>query len=446
MSDDRTLLERLRLEATALAEWERLGLVERQADGSFSPHQLERIRVLRAATERGISPQRIAASLQDDDDVLGRYLLLTGSEHDLGASLDEAAQRAGLDRELVRRLWVASGNREDAELFPEDIQSLRGIAVALEAGLPEEALVQVARVFGDALGRVADAEVRLFHFYVHEAMRREGMTGEDLSEATTASATTLARLLEPTVLYYHQQALERAMQEDILLHLAEEVEPDAGATGQMSVAVLFVDLAGFTSLTDVMGDAAAATVLDRFSDLVRETVSRSNGRVIKQIGDEFMLVFPQAAEAVSVGLELCRRVAGEHEFPGVRMGAHGGPALYREADYLGSTVNVAARVTAAADRGQFLATEALRDLAGGDADQPWRRLGPVELKGVAQPVMLYEVTGPLPDRGRDPVCGMELVPGAAAVRLRRAGRDIEFCSENCKQRFVADPDRYSATQ
>ena len=236
------------------------------------------------------------------------------------------------------------------------------------------------------------------------------------------------------------------MQEDILLHLAEEVEPESDATGQMSVAVLFVDLAGFTSLTDVMGDAAAAAVLDRFSDLVRETISRTNGRVIKQIGDEFMLVFPHAAEAVSVGLNLCRRVAGEHEFPGVRLGAHAGPALYREADYLGSTINVAARVTAAAGRGQFLATEALRDLAGGDADQPWRRLGRVELKGVAQPVTLYEVTEALPDRGRDPVCGMELVPGAATVRVQKAGQDIEFCSENCKERFVAAPDRYSAPQ
>ena len=437
-------LERLGVSAEDLAQWEGLGLVRRDDDGTFGPGQLERIRVLRLATRRGIRPEQIAASLRDDDDVLGRYLGLMSVERPLGCSLTEAAEQARLDPDLVRRLWIASGNGAHDELFPDDVTSLRTIGLAIDAGLPAEALVQVARVLGDSLGRVADAEVRLFHFYVHERLRRDGLDAEELSEATTGSAQALTGLLEPAIRYYHRKALERSMVEDLMLHLAEEVAPTSEATGQMSVAVLFVDLAGFTPLTDAMGDAAAAAAIDRFSDLVREEVTDTSGRVIKQIGDEFMLVFPAATEAVLFGLGLCRRAAGEHQFPGLRLGAHTGPALYREADYLGATVNVAARVTGVAARGQFVVTEALHGLVAGEVSAGWRALGPVTLKGIAEPVSLYEVTPPdAANRVRDPVCGMELDPDRADVHLAWQGRTVVLCSETCRDRFLADPGRYA---
>lgn len=437
-------LERLGVSAEDLAQWEGLGLIRRDSDGSFDPGQLERIRVLRLATRRGIRAEQIARSLRDDDDVLGRYLGLIGVERPLGCSLTEAAERARLDPELVRRLWIASGNSEHDEMFSEDVGSLRTISLAIDAGLPAEALVQVARVLGDSLARVADAEVRLFHFYVHERLRRDGLDRDELEEATTGSAQALGALLEPAILYYHRKALERSMHDDLVLHLAEEVTPAPEATGQLSVAVLFVDLAGFTPLTDAMGDTAAAAVIDRFSDLVREGVSHTDGRVIKQIGDEFMLVFPAATEAVTFGLGLCERAAGEHQFPGLRLGAHAGPALYREADYLGATVNVAARVTGIAERGQFIVTEALHDLVAGELAIGWRALGPAALKGIGEPVALYEVIpSTTAGRVRDPVCGMELDPDRCDVRLSWQGREVLFCSETCRDRFLADPGRYA---
>lgn len=79
-------------------------------------------------------------------------------------------------------------------------------------------------------------------------------------------------------------------------------------------------------MTEAMGDTAAAEVVDRFSDMVRGAASNFDGRVLKQIGDEFMLVFPSGAQAVGCGRELLLQAGDQQEFPGLRLGAHSGTA------------------------------------------------------------------------------------------------------------------------
>src|SRR5437870_1256569 len=79
------------------------------------------------------------------------------------------------------RLLEASGLRDQANLLDEeDVQALKAVRIALEAGFPEKALVQLAHVYADALGRVAEAETRLFHFYVHERLKTQGLAGNEL--------------------------------------------------------------------------------------------------------------------------------------------------------------------------------------------------------------------------------------------------------------------------
>jgi len=111
--------------------------------------------------------------------------------------------------------------------------------------------------------------------------------------------------------------------------------------------VLFVDLASFTSLTATMGDQTAADVLRRFSNTVRTKAIRHRGRIVKQIGDAFMLMFTQPTDAIEFGLAMAHFVDAEPQFPALHIGAHQGTVLYREGDYLGGTVNLAARVAAA---------------------------------------------------------------------------------------------------
>jgi class 3 adenylate cyclase len=207
--------------------------------------------------------------------------------------------------------------------------------------------------------------------------------------------------------------------------------------------ILFVDLSSFTPLTEAMGDAAAAGIVERFSDMVRDKAADCDGQVLKQIGDEFMLVFPDPQRAVSFGIGMQQVAAAEPRFPALRIGAQSGSILYREGDYVGANVNLAARVTSAAVRNQFLVTDAVREAVDLD-NVEFDHVGSRSLKGVSEPVDLFEVrTGEeRVMRTADPVCGMELDEDTAEARLVWHDRPLLFCSEGCLRLFLQDPDRY----
>src|SRR2546425_202729 len=309
-------------------------------------------------------------------------------------SLAEVNRMLGMDSGSVRRFWEAAGLGDRGDLRDEeDVQALKAIRVLVEAGFPEEALVQLAHVYADALGRVAEAEARLFHFYVHERLKATGMSERELTQASDAARGQTAPLIEPLILYFHRKGLERAVREDAVMHLQEDVglASPAELPGQLSAAILFVDLASFTPMTVAMGDQMAADVLERFSRIVREAVTRWEGRVVNHIGDAFMLTFPEPRSAVACALEIEQRTAEEPQFPAVRSGLHWGQVLYREGDYLGVTVNVAARVAAEAQRHQVLVTAPVRREAAGLSDVEFVPLGTRRLKGLTDEVELFQV-------------------------------------------------------
>jgi YHS domain-containing protein len=124
-------------------------------------------------------------------------------------------------------------------------------------------------------------------------------------------------------------------------------------------------------------------------------------------------------------------------------GVHWGPVLYREGDYLGTTVNVAARLADAATRHQVLATEAVRREVGDLPGVTFIPLGARLLNGLTAEVGLFEAVAPtveeLPERSQDPVCGMELQPQEVVARLWIDGTQRSFCSDECLRRFVVPP-------
>ena len=107
----------------------------------------------------------------------------------------------------------------------------RLVATALKFGFPLEALLQIVRVASDSLGRVSEAMVRLFHVHVHEQLRAQGLSGPELMAATQNLADPMSDLVEPTVMYLHRKAWERANREDMILHLLEEAWGDLALTG-----------------------------------------------------------------------------------------------------------------------------------------------------------------------------------------------------------------------
>ncbi|HZR83377.1 MAG TPA: adenylate/guanylate cyclase domain-containing protein [Candidatus Binatia bacterium] len=204
------------------------------------------------------------------------------------------------------------------------------------------------------------------------------------------------------------------------------------------MAIAFLDLASFTSMTESMGDAAAAEVVSRFSELVRDVVVSHHGRLVEQIGDAFMLVFPEAGAAVSCLLGIGERAAQEDRFPALRGGIHIGPVLYREGGYVGTNVNIASRIASEARRHQLLVSaEVRRDVSLPGID--FVPLGKRALKGLSDELELFEARLRSDARGTrmtDPVCGMELTEIGVAARLSLEGRDVAFCSETCLRRYL----------
>lgn len=229
-----------------------------------------------------------------------------------GLSLDALADAAQEPIERIRD-WDGLGllPREGGEFGADALGRARLVSFAVRRGIAAEAKTVVRRLWVASLTRVAETEIRLFHFYVHEHLRAGGLTGGELDAASDAVSAPLQGAVEPAVRYFHRKAWARALREDMVLHLAEDLAGEGDAVGQM----LFVDLANFTPMTGAMGDTAAATVIGRFSDLVREAASESDGRVLKQIGDEFMLVFSSGMQAVSCGRSIMAKAGPRTSSP-----------------------------------------------------------------------------------------------------------------------------------
>lgn len=209
---------------------------------------------------------------------------------------------------------------------------------------------------------------------------------------------------------------------------------------------LFADLAGFTALTEVHGDEQAADLAGDFCFAVRELLPDFDAEEVKSIGDALMIRCPNPANAVRLGLEIVNGVGERHGFPIIRVGMHTGPAVEREGDWFGATINLAARVSSAASGGEVLATEATREAAGPLEGVALIEHGRRQLRNVAEPVALYRAVfeGPRDSEGLpiDPVCRMAVDPSSSAGVLRHRGSEYQFCSLHCAATFADDPDRY----
>ena len=305
-------------------------------------------------------------------------------EHTPALSLDDAAEEVGLEPALIERIWAAAGLSAASldELSEEDVELLRHMAEVIDAGFPLVAFLQLTRVYGQALAQIADAEVKLFHLYVHEPLIRDGRPGLEIAEAMGGLAAELLPLSSPIMERLHERQLRHFMEQDVVGHL--EAEAGDAELGRVRVAIAFADLAGYTRLTEEVGEEQAVDVVERFVGAVQDTLP-GDARVIKTIGDAVMVVGSDASALAdwAVGFQALQ---GDTR-PRPRMGLHAGFALYRDGDYYGREVNLAARVGARAAGGEVLVTEPVVRAAGRHLE--FEPIGEVKLKGFKAATALF---------------------------------------------------------
>jgi adenylate cyclase len=255
----------------------------------------------------------------------------------------------------------------------------------LAAGFPLIAFLQLVRVYGQALAHIADAEVRLFHMYVHEPLMRQGVPGVQMAEEMEGLAADLLPLATPMMDLVHKRLLAHFVDQDVVGHMETEIDPgDRLDLGHLRVAIAFADLASYTRLTEEEGDEEAVEAVERFVEAVELTLP-DNARIIKTIGDEVMVVGtdPVALVDWAVGFQALHRTR-----PLPRIGIHYGEVVYRDGDYYGREVNQAARVSARAGAGEVLVTRVVADAAAG-AHLAFELIGEVRLKGFAAATELF---------------------------------------------------------
>lgn len=215
-----------------------------------------------------------------------------------------------------------------------------------------------------------------------------------------------------------------------------------GEAEDVERTVVFIDLAGYTALTDAHGDRAALEVVDR---LVNHSVAQlcPQGALIKSIGDAVMLAFETPEAALRTVGSILGRLGDEPSFPLPCTGMHHGHVVARDGDLFGRRVNIASRLASAASPGVVLGTRPLADAAA-LAGIGVREVGPLRLRNVTDRVVAFELELGADQTGAhvDPVCRMRVRP-PAGTRVELDGEQWWFCSSDCAEVFASRPEDFA---
>ena len=378
--------ERAGVSAGTVRRWVSDRLVP-QYEGEWTPAAVAQVRIVARLRSRGHTLAEIRRAHESGQ--LAGYLQGMFAAPEGRYTLEQAAREGEIDEAMIERIYMSLGLSTLSldSIGEEDMEMLRYIAAMLNVGMPEAVLMQLARVYGQTMAQIADAEVRLIHLYVHEPMMREGVPGVQMAEAMEGLAGELLPFAAPFMRYLHGRFLGHFIEQDVIGHMEAELSgDDMPEEGRMRIVVAFADLAGYTRLTEERGDDEAVGVVERFVEAVEHSLP-IDARVIKTLGDEVMVVGADAAGLTLWAVGFQEEVP--HDAPKPRIGVHCGEAIYREGDYYGRDINQAARVVARAAGGEVLVTRPIVDTAEGVNGLSFELIGEIGLKGFSEPIELF---------------------------------------------------------
>ncbi len=387
------LAERTNSDVAHIRRLVALGILEPGEDGSFGRPDVMRVRAVHEIQGTGIELEALAKAIGSGHLTLG-YLEAAGRRLPRSdRTFEELGATVGLPFSSLERLYVAFGlprPTPDEHVRMEDLEALRMLPVLLGAGLEEVEILRMARVWGDAMRRAAQYLPHYFHTTVEDRFRQRGLRDNEAFDAALAQVGVRIGQSGEDLLGWlfrrHSEVYQAAHQlEHVETALVDaDVRPPSAPTLE---AAVFADLSGFTHLTEIAGDEAAAEMGLALAQIAGEVASRHDGSVVKLLGDGVLLHFADAADALGASLELLE-AAPSRGLPPTHIGVNAGPILYEQGDFFGRTVNIAARLAARADAGQILVGESLVGVC--PEDVRLRELAPVELKGIAQAVRVFE--------------------------------------------------------
>jgi adenylate cyclase len=371
-----------------------LGLLEpRAGTAPYRDADLHRVRLADALDRAGIPLEdmgRAAAAgalqLRFVEEVIGA----PGSPYGT-RTLREVAEEAGVPLEVVAQMWA---NWSLPALDPDELLRLDDAAIIeerarlhREAELDWETMLAATRFFGESLRRLTASQVRFFRAYVIDRMRAAGAPSPVILERIGPMAGQMQDAASNLRAWLYQRHFEsQVFQESV--ELVEEAMREAGfapARTTRPPAIAFLDLGGYTRLIEEAGDEAAAELAAGLQELVQQASGEHAGEAVKLLGDGIMFHFRDPAKAVACSLDLVERAA-QIGLPPARVGINAGPVVFRDGDYFGRTVNVAARIADYARPNEVLVSESVVEHAADAA--AFEPIGEIALKGLIEPVSL----------------------------------------------------------
>jgi adenylate cyclase len=373
--------------------------------------------VRRGLLERGVTPDEIERATEDGTiHILVAERMLVPEDGTFTSA--ELSAVTGIPLELDERLWRAMGfpvvPADEQAFTAADRRALAGVRGLLDLGMvTEDGVVQLTRVIGSSMARIAEAEVD-----ASPALRGE-VSSEELAELYIAGADRIFADIALLLEYVWRRHLQAALRQSAVRRR------DAAGAGTVDMAVGLADLVGFTALSQQLSEEALATMVGRFEELAYETVAQLGGRVVKMIGDEVMFTCKGAEDAAAIALALSAVYAEDELLSDVRVGLAVGPVLLREGDCYGPTVNRAHRIVGIAAPGSVLVDPEVHRRLVDQARFRWKSLRPRYLKDIGRVPLwvLMPVSSRAGDRGRP----LGLVTEAVREQVERAhaiGREL----------------------
>ena len=370
-----------------------LGLVTPDEQDQFTEGGLRRVMVTKALDQAGIPLDGLASLLRD-----GAYLdFIESAGNDAFAPLSErsfaeVSANTGVPVELLSAIREAAGGlpaRADERIREDELAVVPLAEMHLREGFRPIVIERTLRVFGDSLRRMAEAESEWWRSEVQDRMLAEGKTYSDINDFARDVAPALSRVSDQAVLALYHAQQRQTWSVNIIAGFANALMQAGLHTRQEHPpAMCFLDITGYTRLTQEQGDSAAAALAERVGRLVQRAAVARGGRAVKWLGDGVMLFFPEPGGGVLAALDIVEQVA-EAGLPPAHVGLHAGPVLFQEGDYYGQTVNIAARIGEYARPAEVLVSQAVVDVVDDEAVQ-FRQIGAIELKGVGDVISLHQ--------------------------------------------------------
>jgi len=382
--------ERAGVEASYLLRLEELGILPQERDTLTDGD------VRRALTARSLEGAGVPLDVLGDAIRRGainlNFLDSAAYERFVGLcdeTFRQVSDRTGVPVELLMVVRESIGMAQpspDDRMREDELEVLPFLELQIASGFRPAAIERLLRVTGDATRRISEQEAAWWRSEVIEPAIAAGQGTDEIADPEFSNKIAPMTERAMVSIYHAQQAREWTAN---IIGGFEQLLADAGIHSRLEEppAICFLDITGYTRLTQEMGDDAAAELAANVARLVQRNSVQHGGKPIKWLGDGGMFYFDHPGPGVRAALQMADAIPAAG-LPPVHVGMSCGPVLFQEGDYFGQTVNLSARIADYARPGEVLVTRTVVD-ASEEKDIDFREIGPVDLKGVAGSTELF---------------------------------------------------------